>query len=445
MSILGLLTGCFGPSKQEIIAKEKAKKERQLKYKKIRDDRVEVKIQAKKLLDKKKAEDKAKQDATVIALGYGNTKEQALKNAFSTAVSEYVGVLVDSKEVTKNGKLIEDKILTFSNGYIDKYNMLSSKEQMGLWEIKISAVIKQQQVLAQIKRLKIKAINIKNSENRYAKIISQVKSKFDAEDMLIDLVKESKKFTTIKKYINIKIDNLFIDTDLATRTSVPITIKYSILFNWNEYKKITDKFEKLFIKIGAKKIGTYSIVDRNKNYPKVIDSVEPRILNPRIPNDLYKDLINEPVINIVTKVNSLLMADKWLFPRAYSVVYPFSNQESWAKGTENKNYHLLLIDNNGKKSKISLRKGYDKVASYESAIFRSISHHGKVYWESDYPWGNKMLISPLLKVRTRNTLYSYGSMATFSNNLELLRQETFTFDVSLEIIKNLKQAKIEWD
>ena len=58
----------------------------------------------------------------ITVTGYGNSKDEALKSAFQNAVEQEVGVLVDSKTVIRNNKLIKNKILTYSNGFNEIYN-----------------------------------------------------------------------------------------------------------------------------------------------------------------------------------------------------------------------------------------------------------------------------------------------------------------------------------
>ena len=106
---------------------------------------------------------KDKNSSSKEAIGYGNSEDEALKNALNDAVSQVVGVLVDAKEVTSNGKLIKDKVLTYSNGFVQSYKKLSSSEQMGLYEVKIEAYVTQDKL-----QKKLKAINLKKHRKNRA-------------------------------------------------------------------------------------------------------------------------------------------------------------------------------------------------------------------------------------------------------------------------------------
>ena len=63
--------------------------------------------------------DKKKKDVgntrEVIAEGVGDSPDNSLKNAYRNAVRQVVGSIVDEKVLFKNDKLIEEKVLLFSN------------------------------------------------------------------------------------------------------------------------------------------------------------------------------------------------------------------------------------------------------------------------------------------------------------------------------------------
>ena len=48
--------------------------------------------------------------------GVGTDPDKAVQNAFSQAIEQVVGVLVDADTVVKNDQLIRDEVLTYSRG-----------------------------------------------------------------------------------------------------------------------------------------------------------------------------------------------------------------------------------------------------------------------------------------------------------------------------------------
>jgi len=74
--------------------------------------------------------------SVVFAEGVGTTEKEALLDAFRTAVQRVVGVFVDSETMVKNDAIISDKVLTFSDGAIKKYEELDRSENKGLFRVK---------------------------------------------------------------------------------------------------------------------------------------------------------------------------------------------------------------------------------------------------------------------------------------------------------------------
>lgn len=77
----------------------------------------------------------------VVAEGIGIDADKALENAFSRAIEQTVGVLVDSETLVSNDELVRDTILTFSRGYVEKYEITKTWEQDGLQHVRIQALV----------------------------------------------------------------------------------------------------------------------------------------------------------------------------------------------------------------------------------------------------------------------------------------------------------------
>ena len=388
---------------------------------------------------------------TIQAIGYGNSEDEALKNAFQSAVGEYVGVLVDSKTISQKGKLLEDKILTFSNGYIDSYKKLSSKEQMGLWEVKIAAIIQEQNVLAEIKKLKIDPIEVKDSEQTYARMASQIKSKFDAEDMMVRYVQETMNDEGIHKYMALRVDSIDLETENATRNFVPVTVKYSIIFKWDEYQKITDRFERLFQVAGAKIVEVGEVHEEIHNRDAgptngyitgVLDGVRSTDAW-RNTNSYHSDNLN---ILVVKKEQGGITVKKWKFPKPYAVVYPLSKStdRDWSDYQDDndkrqyvfnnhsiyQNITLSLIGNN--KNRLNIKAYNNQIRYPQSNIFSTV--YGGNYYDgvsTGMNW-DKIISPPLLVYRNYN------------KDETLLLQESCSFNLPVKYINDLKQVTIDW-
>ena len=65
------------------------------------------------------------QDAEIVKVrgrGTGADKVEALKDAYRDAIERAVGMYVDAEQAMENEELVEDKILTQSNAYIEYCN-----------------------------------------------------------------------------------------------------------------------------------------------------------------------------------------------------------------------------------------------------------------------------------------------------------------------------------
>lgn len=81
----------------------------------------------------------------VTVEGVGATPEEALEDAFRSAVRRVVGVTVDAETLVKNGDLVTDRVHTRSNGFIIKYEELARSERRGIFHVTITATVREVQ------------------------------------------------------------------------------------------------------------------------------------------------------------------------------------------------------------------------------------------------------------------------------------------------------------
>jgi hypothetical protein len=96
----------------------------------------------------------------VIANGSGLTAEEALADAFRDAVRQAVGVLVDATTKIKNDELIEDKVLTLSNGFIKSHTKKSERKEKGIIKIRIQAKVERGKLLEKLTEFKITSTEV---------------------------------------------------------------------------------------------------------------------------------------------------------------------------------------------------------------------------------------------------------------------------------------------
>ena len=66
---------------------------------------------------------------TVTVSGYGATPEAAERSALQKAVRKAVGEMVDAETIAQNGELIKDKVLSYSDGFVQSKKTISGPEK----------------------------------------------------------------------------------------------------------------------------------------------------------------------------------------------------------------------------------------------------------------------------------------------------------------------------
>ena len=123
----------------------------------------------------------------VVAEGVGSTPDEALKDAFRNAVRQVVGAVVDAETMIKDDQVIDDKVLTYSDGFIKGYEEVpgSKKSQGGLHRLKIKAAVERRSVVA-----KLKAANVTVKEVDGKGLFAEVVTQLDAEGNAAQLLKK---------------------------------------------------------------------------------------------------------------------------------------------------------------------------------------------------------------------------------------------------------------
>lgn len=101
----------------------------------------------------------------VQAVGYGTTRNIALKEAFRDAIQKSVGVLISSQSSVTDGMITKDLMSEFSDGYIDNYQEVSLiKTPEGLYQITIFASVSSSKLINKMKLISQTATY--NSQNK---------------------------------------------------------------------------------------------------------------------------------------------------------------------------------------------------------------------------------------------------------------------------------------
>lgn len=123
--------------------------------------------------------------ADIVVTGFGTTIEEAKKNAFRSAVEAIVNNYVDAATLIRNGELIEDEVLSYSAGLIEKAIPVGEPKKTveGLFYVKIKATVKKLQIRERLRALP--AVNVPlDGESLYARMVSAQDNLADGEAMI---------------------------------------------------------------------------------------------------------------------------------------------------------------------------------------------------------------------------------------------------------------------
>lgn len=144
---------------------------------------------------KRSAPESGQDTVTVKARGVGIDKNAALKDAYRDAVERAVGLYVDAESAANNDELVEDKILTHSNAYIEKYDEIDTKKiGGGLIQIRIAATVKKSELAASLKKVSLSRTANKTQytgdlKDIHAQIVSKEKRDADGAALLQNALK----------------------------------------------------------------------------------------------------------------------------------------------------------------------------------------------------------------------------------------------------------------
>jgi len=125
------------------------------------------------------------QDAVmdVVATGVGLDPEKARQNAFSNAIEQAVGVLVDAETIVKNDRLVDEKVLTFSRGFVRQFDIVREWQKGKLHFARIRAQVALTPLTEKLKASKIDVCEVYGARF-YHQIKHEIASAEHAGEML---------------------------------------------------------------------------------------------------------------------------------------------------------------------------------------------------------------------------------------------------------------------
>ena len=128
----------------------------------------------------------------VVAEGVGVDVESARRDAYRAAVRQVVGTLVDSQTIIENDTVITDKVVVFSDGYVDRVEPLKEVLEEGLVRVRVKAFVKTGKLKDDLRANEIllsgSAVIISDGQSLVAKALTDQERKSNAREMYLAAV-----------------------------------------------------------------------------------------------------------------------------------------------------------------------------------------------------------------------------------------------------------------
>lgn len=135
----------------------------------------------------------------VVAEGAGLTADEALKDAFRNAVRQVVGTFVDAETLIKNDQIIEDKVLTYSGGFVKKYDEIAGTKTSkgGIQRLRIKAQVERSEVVS---KLRLERISVKDVDGQslFAEAVTATEASQDARNLIAKSIQDLPHLLTAK-------------------------------------------------------------------------------------------------------------------------------------------------------------------------------------------------------------------------------------------------------
>jgi hypothetical protein len=160
---------------------------------------------------------------SVVATGVGTDSNMATKNGIRAAVEQAVGAYISSETIIVNDVMLEDKIYSYSDGYVQEMKIISSRAKGGLVYVKIEAKVVASALKRDLANLGITVAKVEG-ESLFAEAMSRVEQQEGVEEVLFDKLDKLKKSGLVLEFGNMKILDPNRD---RTQIEIPVTVKWN--------------------------------------------------------------------------------------------------------------------------------------------------------------------------------------------------------------------------
>ena len=139
-----------------------------------------------------RAEDPAKPETIdVVASGVGMNETEATKDALGNAVRQAIGAIVGTDSLVQNEEVIRDQILTYSDGFVEKYEAVGKPTTAlnGLTSVTIRARIVRSKLIQKAKAANIYVVEV-DGKGMFAEAVTKIEQKKSALALITDEFKD---------------------------------------------------------------------------------------------------------------------------------------------------------------------------------------------------------------------------------------------------------------
>ena len=158
--------------------------------------------------------------AEVVATGVGSDPEKALQNAYAHAIEQAVGVVVDAETRVENDVIVSDKILTYSDGFVEGYDVVRRWEDSGLHYVRIRARVKTKKLVAKLKAEKIAVCEV-FGDRWYLQAIHE----WDSERNAVEMIRRAMADCAMDKLLKVEIEG---EPEIAERNPIHVKLRVKV-------------------------------------------------------------------------------------------------------------------------------------------------------------------------------------------------------------------------
>jgi hypothetical protein len=181
---------------------------------------------------------------TEVAEGTGTNASEALREAFRTAVRQAVGVYVDSETLSQKEEIVSDRLTTFSDAFVVRYEELERETVDGLVRVKISAAIEVGKMLANLRESKIDTLDLAGQD-----LVACAVTRKEARDAAAALL--YRKFCELPNVLSAS--TLPFRTGDYDAETGKLTVTYTLLTDHDRYRAFLDSALPLLTRVAKGK------------------------------------------------------------------------------------------------------------------------------------------------------------------------------------------------